>query len=78
MEVHKAKPVHSWRALLNEVGVIVLGVLIALSAEQTVEALHWRHKVELAEASLDAQLARDLAFAAEQRAQHARPGLGLA
>lgn len=45
MEIHKPKAVHGWRELLNEVGVIVIGVLIALGAEQVVESLHWRHVV---------------------------------
>lgn len=49
MEVHKPKqPVHGWRALLSEVGIIVIGVLIALGAEQTVEAIHWQGKVVVA------------------------------
>jgi hypothetical protein len=47
MEIHKPKPVHNWREFLKEVGIIVLGVSIALSAEQTVEYFHWRHEVEL-------------------------------
>ncbi|THD79860.1 MAG: hypothetical protein E7812_08240 [Phenylobacterium sp.] len=45
MEIHRPKPFHGWRELLKEVGIIVLGVLIALAAEQTVEALHWRRQV---------------------------------
>jgi hypothetical protein len=45
MEIHKPKPVHNWREFFKEIGVVVLGVCIALGAEQTVEALHWRHKV---------------------------------
>ena len=42
MHVHLPKPLHGWRAFVGEVGIIVLGVLIALGAEQVVEALHWR------------------------------------
>ena len=45
MEIHKPKAVHGWRELINEIGVIVIGVLIALGAEQAVEYLHWRHQV---------------------------------
>lgn len=45
-DIHKVKPVHGWREFIGEVGVIVLGVLIALGAEQVVEAIHWRHEVE--------------------------------
>lgn len=42
MHIHLPKPLHGWRAFFGEVGIIVLGVLIALGAEQLVEALHWR------------------------------------
>jgi hypothetical protein len=45
VDIHKPKPVHSLREFLSELGVIVLGVLIALAAEQAVETLHWRHEV---------------------------------
>ena len=45
MEIHKPKAVHGWRELINEIGVIVIGVLIALGAEQAVEYFHWRHQV---------------------------------
>ena len=53
MEPHSPKhPIHSRREFLREVGIIVLGVLIALGAEQAVEALHWRQEVRSAHASL--------------------------
>lgn len=42
MHVHLPKPLHGWREFAGEVGIIVLGVLIALGAEQIVEALHLR------------------------------------
>ena len=42
MEIHKPNPIHNFREFLKEVGIIVLGVLIALGAEQTVEALPTR------------------------------------
>jgi hypothetical protein len=45
VDIHKAKPVHSWKELLSEIGVIVIGVLIALSAEQVVEQIHWATEV---------------------------------
>ena len=49
MEVHTPKgPIHGWRAFVGEVGIIVLGVLIALAAEQAVQAL--REGANLAEA----------------------------
>lgn len=60
MEIHTPKhPVHGWRDLLKEVGIIVLGVLIALGAEQSVEALHWRHKVADAEQAMQLELRDD-------------------
>lgn len=40
MHVHLPKPLHGWRAFAGEVGIIVLGVLIALGAEQLVQAIH--------------------------------------
>lgn len=45
VEIHRPKPWHGWREFLKEIGTIVIGVLIALGAEQAVEALHWRHEV---------------------------------
>lgn len=44
MHFHLPKPLHGWREFAGEVGIIVIGVLIALSAEQIVEALHWRNE----------------------------------
>jgi hypothetical protein len=53
MEVHKAKkPIHDSREFLKEVGIIVLGVLIALGAEQSVEWLNWRLRAAQAEVRL--------------------------
>ena len=34
MHFHLPKPLHGWREFLGEVGIIVIGVLIALGAEQ--------------------------------------------
>ena len=45
MHFHLPKPLHGWRELLGEVGVIVIGVLIALALEQAVEAWHWHNVV---------------------------------
>jgi hypothetical protein len=52
MEIHKPKAVHNWRELLTEIGVIVIGIAIALSAEQGVEWLHNRAKATEARASI--------------------------
>jgi hypothetical protein len=32
MDIHKPKPIHNWRDLIKEIGVIVIGVCIALAA----------------------------------------------
>ena len=49
MEVHhRSKPVQGWREFLKEYGIVVLGVLTALLAEQAVQSLEWRHKVSAA------------------------------
>ena len=58
MHFHLPKPLHGWREFLGEVGIIVVGVLIALGAEQAVETVHWTSEVETERASL-LQEARD-------------------
>ena len=60
MEIHhKIKPPHGWREFLFEIGTIVLGVLLALGAEQTVEAMHRAHLVEEAEAAMRIEMLTD-------------------
>ena len=44
MHFHLPKPLHGWREFAGEVGIIVIGVLIALGAEQMVEAVHARNQ----------------------------------
>ena len=57
MEIHhKPKPVHNWRELLTEIGVVVISVCIALAAEQAVEYLHWRDKTAFATAQIQSEL----------------------
>lgn len=50
----KPKPVESWRKFGTEIGVVVIGVLIALGAEQLVESYHWRGVVNDSKVSLRA------------------------
>jgi hypothetical protein len=45
MHFHLPKPLHGWREFAGEVGIIVVGILIALAGEQMVETLHWRSQV---------------------------------
>jgi hypothetical protein len=40
MDIHLPKPIHGWRAFIGEVGIIVLGVLIALGLGQLAESIH--------------------------------------
>lgn len=61
MHVHLPKPLHGWRALVGEIGIIVVGVLIALSAEQLVQSIHERQDVAQLRAALRAELADDRA-----------------
>jgi hypothetical protein len=56
MHFHLPKPLHGWRAFIGEVGIIVLGVLIALSAGEIVEALHWRAEVAEARRAMAVEL----------------------
>jgi hypothetical protein len=60
------KPVHDWGDFLKEVGTIVLGVLIALAADQAVDAWNWHQEVEIVEDSLNDELSDSL-FAAQER-----------
>jgi hypothetical protein len=59
MHVHLPKPLHGWRALAGEVGIIVLGVLIALGAGQVVETIHWRESVSQMREAMRSELAVD-------------------
>lgn len=69
MHFHKLKPAHGWRDFLGEIGIIVIGVLIALGAEQVVEAVRWREEVGSLRLALDHELGRDLGVYAEEMAQ---------
>ena len=57
MDIHKPKPIHGWKDFLKEIGTIVVGVLIALAAEQTVEWLHWQSELRETRQALRTELA---------------------
>ena len=61
MHVHVPKPLHGWREFVGEVGIIVLGVLIALGAEQLIETVHSRQEVAEFRSAVHVELATDLA-----------------
>jgi hypothetical protein len=56
MDIHKPKPWHGLREFLKEYAIIVVGVLTALAAEQTVEWLHWQERTNQTEANLRSEL----------------------
>jgi len=62
VEIHKPKLWQGWREFLKEYGIIVLGVLTALVAEQAVEALHHREIVARGEDALRDNFARFVEF----------------
>ena len=61
MHFHLPKPLHGWREFAGEVGIIVLGVLIALGAEQFAQSLQWRRDVRDFRAAVDTEIEFDLA-----------------
>lgn len=61
MHFHLPKPLHGWREFAGEVGIIVLGVLIALGAEQLIETIRSRSEVAQFRSAVDHELASDLA-----------------
>ena len=60
MEIHKPKAAHSWREFLIEIGTIVIGILIALGLEQSIEAFHERQLAHEAQDAIDAEMRADL------------------
>lgn len=58
MALRKSKAILSWRELLYEVGIIVLGVLIAVGFGQVVEQLRWMSDVRAAHISLADEMGR--------------------
>jgi hypothetical protein len=56
MDIHKPKPVHGWQELLREIGIIVVGVLIALAAEGIVDSLRWDERTRETKEHLLAEL----------------------
>jgi hypothetical protein len=71
MEIHRPKAAHSWREFLTEIGTIVLGILIALGLEQSIEALHERQLAHEAQDAIDAEMRGDLDLIAERLSRQA-------
>ena len=64
----RRRPASRGAKLAREIGIIVVGVLLALAAQQTVDAISWRQKAEAAERVMSDELSRNLTFAAERGA----------
>ena len=60
-------PLNGWRVFVGEVGVIVLGVLIALGAQEAVETLRWREEVRRTEDALTIEIADSILHASERQ-----------
>ncbi|MBA2936502.1 hypothetical protein HZF05_20670 [Sphingomonas sp. CGMCC 1.13654] len=54
------KPLHGWRAFFGEVGVVLIGVLLALGAQQVADDIHWNTQTAEAREALKAELDHDL------------------
>jgi hypothetical protein len=67
MHFRLPKPLHGWREFAGEVAIIVLGVMIALGAEQVVETLHWKHVAAAARESVGEEMNGEY-FAASEMA----------
>jgi hypothetical protein len=65
MHFHLPRPLHGWREFVGEVGIIVVGVLIALGAEQVVEGARWRSEAHEATDSLRDEMADHYVTASE-------------
>ena len=68
MHVHLPKALHGWRELTKEVGIIVLGVLIALGFEQLVQEWRWRVEARHTRQALVNEIGIPALFAIERLA----------
>jgi len=59
MDLHKHKPEGNWGEFQKEIGIIVIGVGIALGAEQAVEWWHWKNRVRDATEAMRIELRDD-------------------
>ena len=62
----KLKPPNGWQGVAWELGIVTLGVLIALGAQQMVEDWSWRNNVRHAERQLVAEGKANFFYAAER------------
>ena len=60
MHFHLPTPLHGWREFAGEVGIIVVGVLIALGAEQAVQGVQARSDERAFEQTIDHEIGLNL------------------
>ena len=60
-------PIHGWRVLAGEMGVIIASVLIALGAQQLVETREWNQRAKASDEAIKEELAAAAAFSYERR-----------
>lgn len=60
-------PIHGWRVLAGEMGVIVVSVLIALGAQQLVERREWNLKAAATDEAIKTELGGAAGFSYERR-----------
>lgn len=84
LDVHPPhEPVHTWKSFFVHIATIVIGLLIAIGLEQTVEHFHHRHQAReararlLAEVEENGEIARANAYALQMHQRHLREGLAV-
>jgi hypothetical protein len=68
MKLSMLRPLHGWRAFAGEVGVVVLGVLIALGAQQVAETFNERREAAATRDALTNEIQETLAILELRRA----------
>ena len=63
------RPVHGWHGFVTELAIVVLGILIALTAQQAVDAWHWRGEVSEFRLAMDDELGYNLGAYEERLSQ---------
>lgn len=67
MRIWERKLLNGWRVFGGEIGVVTLGVLIALIAQQVAEEVSWRNRANGARQALRKEIADHLLLAMEVR-----------
>ena len=63
----RLNPPNGWNAVVWELAIVVIGVLIALGAQQAVEARRWNDEVRLTEDALTIEIADSVLHASERQ-----------